>query len=641
MPETRTKTPPSEPIAPEMRPAAQRPGPPPVASACDPGDPMIARHDMDSRWRREIYVPGQAQLTWRAVSTGALIGSVLGISNLYVGLKAGWSMGVAITACVLSTALWRALSRVGLSNSPMRLLEQNCMQSTASAAGFPTASILVTAVPAWAMISGRELGSVWLMAWTALLLSMGLLLALPFKRQLVHYEDLPWPSSVAAAQTLRTLHAEGSKAVVHARQLFTAALISGGARWFMGADFGWWKVPNLVEVASFPGRLAGLPLAQWTVGLDLGPVIIGAGALLGLRTGLSLLLGSTLAFVVVGPWLHSQGMIGAIGFREVLMGFALWGGASLMLTASVAGLLFQWRVLARGARGLLAIRGPAKGEDPLADIEVPWRTVIAGVLGLTVVIAWVGQVGLHMVWWVSVLAVGMALLATLVAARATAETDITPVGSLGKVTQLGLGAVAPGQTTINLLGASIVTTSAVSGSDLLTNLKCGHLLGANPRRQTVAQWLGVLVGTAVIVPVYKLLVPSVAALGDRGLPAPAAQAWRAVAEVLAGGLANLEPSARFALAVGAMLGVVLALVGHLAPRLAQRLPSPVALGMGMVIPFSTSAGFLVGATAAWLLHRRADSVQSDAEDPVVSISSGMIAGDSLVGVLLAVLFAMA
>jgi putative OPT family oligopeptide transporter len=618
--------------------AVERPGPPPSAEARS----VLDRVAQEAQWRREVYVEDQPQLTLRAVVTGALIGGVLGISNLYVGLKAGWAMGIAITACVLSTALWHALSRLGLSRSPMHLLEQNCMQSTASAAGYPTGAILVTAVPAWAMISGQELSAWWLVTWTILLSSLGLLLALPFKRQLLHYEDLPWPSSVAAAQTLRTLHAEGSRAVSQARQLFGAALLSAVARWFMGADFRWWKLPALVEVLPVPGRLVGLPLTQWTVGLDLGPVIVGAGALLGLRTALSLIVGSTIAFVVVGPAMHASGMLVEVGFREVLMSFALWGGASLMLTASIAALLLQWRVLVRGARGLRAL-GPRRSavEDPVADVEVPGRVVIIGVLALTALVAWVGQVGLGMAWWVSVAAVAMALLATLVASRATAETDITPVGSMGKVAQLTLGILRPANAATNLLGASIVSTSAVSGADLLTNLKCGRLLGANPRRQTIAQWLGILAGTAVVVPAYKLLVPTVDSLGNRGFPAPAAQAWRAVAELLAGGLGTLEPSARLALVVGAILGIVLALIGHLWPRIASHLPSPIALGMGMVIPFSTSAGFLLGAWVAWAFHRRRSVSQDDATGPVVSVSSGMIAGDSLVGVLLAILFAAA
>src|SRR5438034_11767403 len=75
------------------------------------------------------------QLTWRAVLMGSALGGVLSLTNLYIGLRAGWGFGVAITACILSYAIWTALHRARLVRTPMTILENNCMQSTASAAG--------------------------------------------------------------------------------------------------------------------------------------------------------------------------------------------------------------------------------------------------------------------------------------------------------------------------------------------------------------------------------------------------------------------------------------------------------------------------------------------------------------------------
>lgn len=666
MPKTRSRTAPSEPDATRApvppAPASPRPGPPPGPDPASPPeeqaealegleslDPASAatsgrirrgegesRLAFDRRWREQVHAEGVAQLTLRAVLTGSLIGAFLGVSNLYVGLKSGWTMGVAITACVLSTALWRGLRRLGLPGRPMGVLEQNCMQSTASAAGYPTSSILITAIPAWALLGGGELSTVTLMLWTGLLMTLGLALALPFKRQLLHYEELPWPSSVAAAQTLRTLHARGEKAVQQAQKLFASAALAGVLRWAMGASFPWWRLPLLPEVLGVGGRWAGLPLSQWTFGLDVGPVVVGAGAILGLRVGVSLLLGSALAFLGVAPWLHTQGLLPEVGFGSMLMRFSLWGGASLMLTASLFSLALQWRVLWRGVGGLRSLWSRAdEHRDPLADLEVPARVGAPAALLLSGAIAVVGQWVFGIPWWVSLVGVGLGLIATLVAARAAAETDIMPMGSLGKVSQLSYGALRPADVGANLLGTSIVTTSAASGTDLLTNLKCGWLLGANPRRQVVAQGLGILVGAMTVVPVYRLLVPDVSALGEGGFPAPAAQAWRAVAEVLAQGIGGLEPTARLALSVGALVGILLSLLGHFAPKVARWTPSPVALGMGMVIPFSMSAGFLLGAGGAALVARRST------DDSVVAVSSGLIAGDSMVGVLLAILLAAA
>ena len=89
-----------------------------------------------------------AQLTWRALLVGSCLGGVLSLTNLYIGLKAGWGFGVAITACILSYAIWTSLLKVGIARTPMTILENNCMQSTASSAGYSTGGTLISAFAA-------------------------------------------------------------------------------------------------------------------------------------------------------------------------------------------------------------------------------------------------------------------------------------------------------------------------------------------------------------------------------------------------------------------------------------------------------------------------------------------------------------
>jgi uncharacterized oligopeptide transporter (OPT) family protein len=95
---------------------------------------------IERQWYEQVYGRGDsmAQLTWRAVLIGSCLGGVLSLTNLYIGLKAGWGFGVAITACILSYAIWTSLFKVGLARTPMTILENNCMQSTASSAGCST-----------------------------------------------------------------------------------------------------------------------------------------------------------------------------------------------------------------------------------------------------------------------------------------------------------------------------------------------------------------------------------------------------------------------------------------------------------------------------------------------------------------------
>ncbi len=100
---------------------------------------------------------------------------------------------------------------------------------------------------------------------------------------------------------------------------------------------------------------------------------------------------------------------------------------------------------------------------------------------------------------------------------------------MGKVTQLTFGALSPGNVNVNLMSANITAGAATSAADLLTDLKSGYLLGANPRQQFLAQFSGIFVGTVVTVLTFSVLVPNAQVLGTDQFPAPAAQTWSAVA----------------------------------------------------------------------------------------------------------------
>src|SRR5207237_6959550 len=119
----------------------------------------------------------------------------------------------------------------------------------------------------------------------------------------------------------------------------------------------------------------------------------------------------------------------------------------------------------------------------------------------------------HIHWWMGVLAVLLTFFLVMVAARATGETDITPTGPLSKITQLTFGAIAPGNITTNLTTAQITAGATSHAGDLLTDLKSGYLLGANPRQQFLAQFFGVLAGSLMVVPVFFILIPNLSMLG--------------------------------------------------------------------------------------------------------------------------------
>jgi uncharacterized oligopeptide transporter (OPT) family protein len=233
-------------------------------------------------------------------------------------------------------------------------------------------------------------------------------------------------------------------------------------------------------------------------------------------------------------------------------------------------------------------------------------------------------------WWAGVIAVAMSFVLSMVACRATGETDTTPIGAMGKVMQLTFALIMPRQVIPNLVSAGIAANSASSSADLLTDLKSGYLLGANPRKQFLAQFVGIFFGTLAIVPAWYLMIPNVEALEK--YPLPATRTWEAVARVLSQGLEALPVSARWAALIGALIGVALPVLERLFPKARRFMPSAMGLGLGWIVFFSNALSFAIGAVLAWiwtLVDRRTHDTFN------IPIASGLVAGESMLKALLA------
>jgi OPT family oligopeptide transporter len=308
----------------------------------------------------------------------------------------------------------------------------------------------------------------------------------------------------------------------------------------------------------------------------------------------------------------------------------------LLVSSGLTAFLWRWRTVVRAVTGIRQlIRGRGDGEPyPLADLDAPPSWFIGGLVisGLACII--LGAVFFEISLWMGIVAVGATFFLALVASRATGETDVTPVAAMGKVTQLVYGLLAPGNMTTNLMTASITGGAAIHTADLLTDLKSGYLLGANPRKQVIAQIFGVAAGTIFAVPAYLLLVDP-ADLGGNKWPAPSAQVWAGVAKIVTGGLAALPAGAARGILAGAAAGVVIALVEELVPKSYKRYTlSSAAVGVAWIVPGWNSISLFLGALLAWIFERMNEP---KSERYTIPVASGLIAGESLVAVLIAAL----
>jgi len=182
----------------------------------------------DRWWLENVFRGNMAQLTLRSALMGFLLGGVLSATNLYVGAKTGWSLGVGITSVILAFAFFRALQQAGMKE--FTILENNCVQSIATSAGYMT-SPLISSLVAYMLVDGRLLAWHQIILWNIVLSILGVLFAFPMKRRFINDEQHPFPEGRACGVVLDTLHtSEGRTGVFKAKLLVVVALAAAAIK---------------------------------------------------------------------------------------------------------------------------------------------------------------------------------------------------------------------------------------------------------------------------------------------------------------------------------------------------------------------------------------------------------------------------
>lgn len=604
-------------------------------------DPDV-RHKI---WLEKIYQGDHVpQLTVRAIIMGGLLGMLMSISNLYTTLKLGWAFGVALTACVLSYCIWNSMRVLMPKLTQMTILENACMQSTASAAGYSTGSTIGMAFGAYLLITGVHVDGWIVFWWTIATACLGVFIAVPLKRQLINREFLAFPDGIACATTLRSLYSHSREAVQKAWSLVITMVAGAIAGFLSKGDFAWQIALNLKlpEMISFNSVLIrGADLAKMPgFGFEPGLLMIGAGMIIGMRVCASMFLGSVLLYFWVGPSIIA---IHETASEGTILRWAVWTGTSILVANGLAAFGLQWKTIARAFQTAASVKaGESDESSPKHDqIEVPMKWLVIGLIPSTILMVVLEFIAFNISVPLGILTVVMSFVLALVACRATGETNITPIGAMGKITQLTYAFLAPSNITTNLMAASVTANAAVASADLLTDLKSGYLLGANPRKQFWAQFIGVFFGTVAIVPAWFAMVPNKEVLENYYHP-PSTMMWKAMAEalsVITQGADQLSkvipPSAQMGILIGAFIGIALAIADIYAPKNVKKfLPSAMGLGLSWVMVFANSFGFFVGAALGlvWAKLR-----PKNADVYLVPVASGAIAGESLMCAIIAII----
>jgi uncharacterized oligopeptide transporter (OPT) family protein len=548
---------------------------------------------------------GTGHLTARALVTGAVLGSILAAGNVYTGLKCATIDGGSITASLLGFGLFATFGR--FLGGRLSAHEINMVQATASTAGVISfVGGLMGPIPALALM-GHALPA-WMMATWALALGfLGSFLGLALRERLIEVERLPFPTGAATAEVIETVVGNAEEAARRTKLLVLSAPLAAFVTWLRDGS-------RALLPQSLTPRFSvlGISSESLNLGIGLSPLLMATGMLMGLHAATSFVLGSAIDWLVVGPRLVRAGL--AEGTYTSIVAWAIWPSVGLLAASTLLPLCFEVRSFWRAFRDLQA----------LSRAKVPALTV--AVVAAIAAILLVGGHAFGLAPWEGLLLVSVTVVFGAISGRSAGETDMAPVGSLGTLAQVFFARGA-----VHSVGAGSAVSGATSQvAQSLWSFKATHRLRGSARATLYGQWLGLVVGAAVGVPAYLVIIKAYG-LATPALPAVSALSFRATAEALRGGLAQLPPLAPTALCVGTAIGAAAVLVGRIRPSLMRILPSPVAMAIGFISPFSLTAAAFVGALALVLVKRW----RGVSDGAATAIASGAMAGEALMGVAIA------
>ena len=626
------------------------------------------------------------ELTVRGIVLGALITIVFTASNVFLGLKVGLTFSSAIPAAVISMSVLRLFKGANI-------LENNMVQTQASAAGCLSAIIFI--LPALVMIGHWQQFHFWqTLGICAAGGMLGVMFTIPLRHIMVVQSDLPYPEGVAAAEILKV----GSSADSHDNSSDAKDKGNAGAAGMVDIAVGG-LIAAIVSFAATAFRVLGDGISKWylmggavfrfPMGFSLA--LLGAGYLIGIVAGLAMLIGLIISWGIAVPILTAMGTI-AEGQSIAKYATGLWSSQVRFIGAGVIGVGALWTLatlfmpMVRGVRASFAAftqSDAGHASIPRTERDMPSRWIIAVTLVLVAVLVCVFALflketpisGLDM-WVLVSYCVTFAFVFGFLVAAACGYMAGLVGSSSSPISGVGIVAIVLVSLLILVFGSdhflgvengvqlaialAIFTTSAVVAiasisNDNLQDLKTGWLVGATPWRQQVALLIGCVVGAAVIAPVLELLYNAYGFTGsmpregmeiDQALSAPQATLMLAIAR----GIFTHELNWTM-IVIGVGIGVLLIAIDQVLARTCKIIRLPVlAVGIGIYLPPTIATPIVAGALLAWLLNRilRARAARrgvpykayaESANYSGVLVASGLIVGESLVGVLVAAIIA--
>jgi putative OPT family oligopeptide transporter len=583
-----------------------------------------------------------AEMTIVAVSLGIVLSIVMGAANVYLGLKAGMTVSASIPASVIAMGILRGIFG---RKSP---LESNLVQTAASAGESLAAGIIFT-MPAMILAGIWSDFDFWITSLIALSGGLfGVLLMIPMRRVFVlDNPELKYPEGVACAEVLRAGadQEHGGDDDSSGLLFVVLGIVVGGLLKLVISYLGLLK--GAVEGAIATGSRV------FYFGCDISPALLAVGYIVGLPIAIQIFIGGALGWLIGIPLL---GTLNVDAETATELAWTLWStkirymGVGAML---VGGVVSIWHV----RHGLLAAINEMKllftGErvvltkEERRDRDISGTAILILSLVCVTLIAGVYYVLLGQAVGITILTtVIMIVMSFFFAAVASYIVGLvgnsnSPVSGMtitavlvtgGLITLFQFGGQAGMIATLGVAG--IVCCVACTAGDVCNDLKTGHLIGASPRNQQIMQIIGVLSAAFFMAPVMTVLHQGslnegTGGIGGRDLPAPQASLFASLAE----GFFGDKPLPKDMVAWGVGIGIALLIADFILAKMKVKFRlhiMPVAVGI--YLPFGLAVPILLGGVVSWLVGRAGQSNCAAAQKRGVLVTSGLIAGESLVGV---------
>lgn len=648
--------------------------------------------DMDSQ-------PETQQFTFRAVAIGCCLGAVVSASNIYLGLKTGWTFGPSLFGAILGFAILKPLSQSAprwLGGGYFGPKENVCVQTAATSAG-GLGIIFVGAVPAMYQLNllsknpADDIGK--LITFSACTAYYGLFFAIALRKFYILKLKLIFPSPTAVAYVVRALHAGGRNAEAAAKKkaYVLASAFIGAAVWRIASQYCpgvmwdwhifWW----FYEAQNWNVMIAA---ESWQWIFEWTPAFLGAGVLSGVNASLSFFGGSVLAWALIGPLTIHYGTTfgkpypldtpipGYMNYNSLALKdpvhkpspryYNLWIGVMVMLCASFAEIGMNGPVLYRGMRRAViesleripatrnyASRHLSEGEAEIPDPSpsaqlVPAWMWSSGVLLAVFFSCLVLGLQFHINVGITILSIILAFCFSFIAAQSSGATDINPVSTCAKSSQLVLGGVTQGQgihgvhaQRINMTGGIVSAGAAAQSVDMLGDLRTGYLLGASPRVQFYAQACGSFFSVFLCTGFFLLFAKAYPCILDAdadvcqfGIPSVAA--WVAIATAVTGTSFPVPRSSAIVALVFGLFSVALVIAKYkfIPQRHHAYIPNMNAVGLAFTLPQTYySTAMATGALASYVWLKRSPNSWNNY---AYSLAAGLAAGEGIGGVINAV-----